>query len=109
MAEGIISFPFRITAQGAVAVIGYGTDQEAEEAIAVLSLTQEGERLLTPGFGIPDPAFYGLHAGDLQTGLDEYGPEGITIDAIETEELNDTQQVATVRWSRDDDENEEES
>lgn len=108
MADGLISFPFRLTPQGAVATVPRGSDQEIEEAIAVMTLTLEGERLLTPGFGIPDPVFYGINAGDLQSCVEEYGPEGIVIEAVESDPLNDTQEVSSISWSYEDEEIEEE-
>ena len=108
MANGVLSFPFRLTPQGPAAIAPYGSDQEIDEAIAVMVLTLEGERLLTPGFGVPDPAFFGVNAGDIQTCLDEYGPEGIVISEIETEPLNETQEAASIIWSREDEDNEEE-
>lgn len=108
MADGVISFPFRLTPQGTVATVAHGSELEVEEAIAVMTLTLEGERLLTPGFGIPDPTFFGLNAGDLQTCIDEYGPEGVVIEGVENEPLNDTQELSSISWSYEDEEIEEE-
>ncbi|WP_427017884.1 hypothetical protein ACQCSX_04515 [Pseudarthrobacter sp. P1] len=103
MADGVISFPFRVDRQGHIAVAGHGTDREIDEAIAVLTLTLLGERPMTPAFGIPDPAFSGLHPGDVQVALDEHGPAGVTITSIAQEPLNDLQAVAAIRWQRSDD------
>lgn len=100
MAEGIISYPFRLTAQGTVAVTGYGTDQEVEEAIAVLILTESGERPMYPTFGVPDTGFAGLSPGDVQVGLNVFGPSGIIVTGVDLVPVNDTQAVANVLWTR---------
>ncbi|QIN94359.1 baseplate wedge protein [Arthrobacter phage Abba] len=101
MADGALSFPFEITPTGEVATVGYGTDAEVEQAIAVLVLTEIGERQMSPGFGVPDPAFAGLHVGDIQVGLDDYGPTGITITSVDIIDKTDRQSVADIRWTRD--------
>lgn len=98
MADGVLSFPFRIDPQGQVAVTGYGTVQEVDEAIAVTVLTMMGERPMYPTFGIPDPAFAGLAPGDIQVALDTYGPPSVQITSVDQEALNETQAVAAVRW-----------
>lgn len=101
MADGVLSFPFRLTPSGAAATVGYGTDSEVEEAIAVLVLTEIGERLMSPGFGVPDPGFAGLHMGDIQVGLNDYGPTGIRVTAVNITDKTDRQSVADIQWSRD--------
>ncbi|QFG14839.1 baseplate wedge protein [Arthrobacter phage Lymara] len=102
MATGVLSFPFKLQADGTAATAGYGTDQETEEAIAVLVLTHIGERQMQPMFGVPDPAFSGLGAGDIQVGLDQYGPAGITVQSVTTEPVDGTDQIvrAKVAWTR---------
>lgn len=104
MAEGILSFPFRLTPQGQAAVTPYRSDAEVDEAIAVLSLTNVGERLMEPSFGIPDPVFSGISQGDVQVGLDAYGPAGVTITSVTTEPATNTQVVAEIMWAREDQE-----
>ena len=101
MATGSLSFPFRLTPTGAVATVERGSDAEIDEAIAVLCLTTIGERRMRPGFGVPDPAFAGLFVGDVQVGLDEHGPEGITVIAVDSTPVNNSQEVADIRWTRD--------
>jgi hypothetical protein len=100
MANGILSFPFRLGPDGSVVTVGYGTDPEIEEAIAVLALTHIGERPMRPEFGIPDPTFAGLHTGDIQVGLDDYGPAGVMVTAITTETVSDTVDRAKISWRR---------
>ncbi|MFT4471688.1 hypothetical protein ACMX2H_17445, partial [Arthrobacter sulfonylureivorans] len=74
MADGVIAIPFRLTPQGEVATAPHGSPQEVDEAIVALALTRVGERPMQPSYGTPDPVFTGLSAGDLQVGLDEFGP-----------------------------------
>ena len=104
MADGSISFPFRLTPTGSVATVERGSDAEIEEAIAVLVLTPIGERPMRPTYGVPDPGFAGLHVGDVQVGLDEHGPEGVTVLAVTSTPHSNTQEVADITWSRNDSE-----
>lgn len=99
MSNGVLSFPFRLSPDGTAATTGRGTDAEVDEAIAVLCLTHLGERHMTPGFGIPDPAYAGLHVGDVQVGLDDYGPAGITVTELTKETVTETMDRAKVVWS----------
>lgn len=50
------AFPFRIVG-GKAAVVEQGTPEELEQNVKVLMLTQVGERLEAPDFGIDDPVF----------------------------------------------------
>jgi hypothetical protein len=100
MADGSISFPFRLTPTGSVATVVRGSDAEIDEAIAELVLTTIGERPMRPSYGVPDPAFAGLFVGDVQVGLDEHGPQGITVVGIETAPVNNSQAAAEITWSR---------
>lgn len=102
MATGALSFPFRLTPTGTVATVAPGSDAEVDEAIAVLCLTGLGERLMRPTFGIPDPTFAdGLFIGDIQVGLNEHGPQGVTITSLDMTPVNNTKAVAEIKYSRD--------
>jgi len=100
MADGSISFPFRLSPTGAVATVERGSDAEIDEAIATLVLTTIGERPMRPGYGVPDPGFSGLYAGDVQVGLDTHGPQGVVVQSIVSTPTNNTQAVAEIIWSR---------
>lgn len=100
MANGALSFPFRLTPTGAAATVVRGSDTEIDEAIAVLALTVIGERRMRPGYGVPDPGFGGLHLGDIQVGLDAHGPAGITVLSIRKTVMTDTHEVDEINWSR---------
>jgi hypothetical protein len=100
MADGALSFPFRLTPTGSAATVVRGSDAEIDEAVAVLVLTTIGERPMRPTYGVPDPAFAGLYEGDVQVGLDEHGPQGVIVVGIETTPVNNSQVAAEVTWSR---------
>lgn len=98
---GVLSFPFSLTPQGHAATTPHGSDQEIEEAIAVLTLTLAGERIMAPEFGISDPTWGSLSLNDLETGIADYGPAGVVIHSLEEEPLTETQSAYTINWSRD--------
>lgn len=100
----LISFPFRLSTNGSVATIDPGTDEEVEEAIAVAIHTRPGERYMWEDFGIPDPAYVGIDAADVQVVLDAYGPEGIIVDNAGSEAISDTHTAVEFEWRRDDEE-----
>jgi len=100
MADGALSFPFRLTPTGSVATVVRGSDAEIDEAIAELVLTTIGERPMRPTYGVPDPAFAGLFVGDVQVGLDEHGPQGITVVGVDSTPINNSQAAAEITWSR---------
>ena len=100
MSDGALSFPFRLTPTGSVATVERGSNDEIEEAIAVLTLTVVGERPMRPSFGVPDPAFAGLYVGDIQVGLNEHGPKGVVIQSVAITPKNNSQAVADITWSR---------
>lgn len=91
MADGALSFPFRLTPQGCAATAPYGSDQEVEELIAALTLTTAGERPMEPDFGIPDPTWVGITLNDLETGVAEFGPPGVSIESLEEDPLTEAQ------------------
>lgn len=77
----LLSHPFRLEANGAVATVEDGTDEAYAEGIAVLAMTRKGERDLVPGFGVTDPAYTGLDLAELNVGLLDYGPPVTVVDA----------------------------
>ena len=50
------SFPFRIEG-GSASVVEQDDPEELEQNVFVLLLTEEGERMEVPDFGVPDPTF----------------------------------------------------
>lgn len=57
------AFPFRFGSAGAAVVVEQDTHEEIEQNVKVLVLTELGERMEVPDFGIDDLVF--------QTGVDE--------------------------------------
>lgn len=99
----LISFPFRLSTNGSVSTIDPGSDEEVQEAITVAVHTRPGERPLWDDFGIPDPAYVGIDAADVQVVLDAYGPEDIEVESVSSEPVSDLQTVVTFEWRRSDD------
>lgn len=99
----LISFPFRLSSSGSVTTIDPGSDEEVQEAITVAVHTRPGERPLWDDFGIPDPAYVGIDAADVQVVLDAYGPEGISVETVETEPVSELLTVVSFGWERADD------
>lgn len=96
-----MSFPPRLTPQGTFATTPYGSDEAVDEAIAVLTLTRVGERIMVPDYGIHDPVFAGLTIGDIQTGISEYGPEGVAIESLDETPISETRSRYIAEWSRE--------
>lgn len=82
----LLSHPFRLKPNGAVAKVEDGTASADAEGLAVMALTRRGERDQLPTFGIPDPVFDTLSVADLNVGLRDYGPE-LTVVAVDVQQL----------------------
>lgn len=74
MAVRLISVPFRLTPSGQVATVDQGGDGWKVEHAAKAVLTRRGARELVPAYGVPDPVFAGLSAGELNACLTRFGP-----------------------------------
>lgn len=57
MSVSHFAFPFRFGDDGTVAVVEQSTYEELEQNVKVLVLTQLGERIEVPGFGVLDSTF----------------------------------------------------
>ena len=51
------AFPLRFSDNGSAAVVEQDTLEEIEQNVKVFVLTDQGERLEVPGFGLRDPTF----------------------------------------------------
>lgn len=102
MGSGTFAFPMRMAPNGGLLTREPGSDGEAEDAIAVLIQTRPGERPIFDTFGTPDPTFEGLDAGDVQAGLDEFGPAGIVIDDLEETWVDDAHVLVSLPYHRED-------
>jgi hypothetical protein len=83
----LIAFPFAVGPDGAVVTVEDGTDDFVEQQLQVIVGTRPGERPMCWPFGIPDPAFDEIQPGDVQAVLDDFGPFGVSVDAVDAEPL----------------------
>ena len=83
MAE-LISFPFRLTNSGVVATVEDGSVDAINEELAMLCLTQPGDRELVPEYGLPDLVFRGVIKEELTSKIALFGPD-VTITNILSE------------------------
>lgn len=99
----ILSHPFRLDSSGAVVTVEDGSTVANAEAIAVLVGTRLAERGMCPTFGVPDPTFGELSAADVASGLRAWGPDGVTITAVDHEPIDDTTVAVTISFDEGDD------
>jgi phage baseplate assembly protein W len=99
MAARLISFPFRLDANGAVATVGQGSDEEIEQQIAVAMLTRPGERITVPTYGVNDPAFSGFLLSHLIRQVTDFGPR-VTIENVSVDKLDEGREKVVVKWTR---------
>lgn len=71
----LLAFPFRLTKNGKVVTREDGSVEGLTEDIAVLCLTQPGERELVPEFGLPDLAYEGILQEELASKIALFGPD----------------------------------
>lgn len=90
--------PFAIRLNGSVATAEQGSDAYIASQLAVIVGTRLGERDMVPAFGVPDAAFTGLSASDIQTCLDSFGPDGVTVSDLIVSEVSDAVDAVTVEW-----------
>lgn len=93
----LLSFPFRLAPNGAVATVVQDTEAADREAIAALCLTVYGERPLQPGFGITDPTLLGIDPAEVAAGVGRYGPP-VRIEAVEVVAVDDVRQLVQVTF-----------
>lgn len=102
---GTIRFPFRLTAAGQVATAPYGSEQEVNDAIASIVLTDIGERPLAPGFGITDPVSQAINdvdmGSDIQAALSSFGFEDVSITDAAVSPQGSGRASVLVNWDRD--------
>lgn len=99
MPARVLSFPFRVAPSGVAATVEHGSNAEIEELLAVAVLTQPGERILAPTFGIADPTFDGFELGNLQRHVLDFGPR-VTIAAVEVARRGDDREELKIEWRR---------
>lgn len=100
MVARLLLHPFTLTVGGRVASAEQGSDAYLESQIAVVIGTHLGERDMCVPFGVPDPVFARLSPADIQTCLDRFGPDGVTVLSVATESVSDTTDRVAVDWQR---------
>lgn len=93
----ILSHPFRLTADGRVALVEQASPTADAEQIAVLALTRLGERPLVPGFGMTDPTFAGFERTALAAGLALWGPP-VQIERVDVAFTDEHTQAVEVKF-----------
>jgi hypothetical protein len=84
----VLGIPFRLRG-GRVERMVVGSDAEQLALVKVLAETRPGERLLVPGFGVPDYAFTGnFDLAALTSAMEVYGPD-VTVRDFAVEETSD--------------------
>lgn len=95
----LISFPFRLTAAGAVVTRLQDSDDYAAEEIASLLLTRRGERHLVPTFGTDDPVFGEVDMQDLSVAVSTFGPAVEIVD-VSVKQVDVARQTVIVSFQR---------
>lgn len=95
----LISFPFRLDANGAVATVDQGSDAEIEQQIAVAMMTKPGERITVPTYGVNDPTFNGFLLSALIRQVTDFGPH-VTIRKVSVDRLDEGREQVVVEWTR---------
>lgn len=99
----ILSHPFRLADTGEVATVDEGSTAANAEAVVVLAMTRLGERRMVPEFGVVDPVFAGFDAGELEAGLALWGPDGVSVESVDTEWDDDTTARVVIEFTEGDD------
>jgi hypothetical protein len=84
----LISFPFRIGANGHVVTRDEDDPAYYAELLGQLVATRLGERVLVPEFGLQDPTFTNLDAQELAYKVEVFGPP-VRINAVTEEQVGD--------------------
>lgn len=82
MTSAVLAFPPRTTPNGTLATVAVDSDDHHAQQIGILAATIRGERQMAPSFGLTDPAFVGLDAGELAAQMQVYGPPVAIVDIV---------------------------
>lgn len=105
--SNLLSHPFRLNQNGAMAVRDEHTDEYVSERLAVIISTRPGERPMVPLFGIEDPAFGSLSLPALQVQMELFDIPVIITDVVE-EPVSDGTTNVYVDFERIEDEEDDE-
>lgn len=84
----LISYPFRLAPNGTVAVREDGDPDYYTEELACLILTQPGERVLVPEYGVEDPTYDDIDDEELRAKVVLFGPP-VSITDVYVEDVYD--------------------
>lgn len=90
VATQLLSHPFRLLPNGVVATLPDGDDNYYAEQLAILIMTQPGERELVPAFGLRDPAYEGIDLATLSAQITLFGPP-VSLEDVQVKPANDTE------------------
>ena len=93
----VLAFPFAITRGGRIATVEQDSEEEITQQLAMLMLTRPDERPLTPGYGMPDPAFEGIDPLLLAAAAEEFGP-AVEISDVDAVDRGDGTQDVTIHY-----------
>lgn len=98
----LILHPFRILVSGGVATADQNSDAYIASQLGVIAGTRIGERDMCEPFGVQDATYGALAPADIQTCLDVFGPDGVTVTSVVT--TADTAEISAsvvITWDRD--------
>lgn len=96
----ILSHPFRLTPSGSLATVEQNSTQGIAEQVAMLILTEQGERVMLPNFGITDPTFGSVDPTEISLQVALYGPS-VSVASVDAYYLDDMTLTVNVEFSDD--------
>lgn len=93
----LLSFPFRIGANGAAVTRQEDTSDYYRELLAQMIATHPGERPMVPEYGLNDPTYAELDAQELVSKVNIFGPP-VNIISIQTEYTGPSTQTVKVEF-----------
>lgn len=93
-----MSFPFRILTNGQVAQVDPTSDDGIRQDVAAIVLTQLGERVLQPAFGLPDPSFNSIEPSQLAAAISNFGPK-VNLAGVDVVKRDEHQLELRVRYN----------
>ena len=100
----LFAFPFRVAVNGTIITRDDDSDQCYTEELAMLCLTQPGERELVPSYGISDPVFGEFNQAELISKVSTFLPE-IRVREVRSSYPRQGEQNLTVEYETINDEN----
>lgn len=97
MAVQLLSFPFRLQSNGRLATVEQDSDDHVAEELAIIVLSQPGERDLVPDFGVNDPAFDTVSREQVEAQVDLFEVPA-AIQDITAVTVDDTRQIITIAF-----------